>query len=87
VGPIQVNVNKTDAKKSKYTMTVFADDREIEKKDRTAGEPVQFYVGNSRIAPYEIVVFKIGKDELTGYLSTPKEGGASATPAAAPAKQ
>ncbi|MGA2812409.1 MAG: hypothetical protein ABSG16_13480 [Candidatus Acidiferrum sp.] len=87
VGPIQVNVNKTDPKKSKYTMTVFADDREIEKKDRTSGEPVQFYVGNSRIAPYEIVVFKIGKDELTGYLSTPKEGGAPAAPAAAPAKQ
>ena len=85
VGPIQVNVNKTDQKKSKYTMTVFADDREIEKKDRTAGEPVQFYVGNSRIAPYEIVVFKVGKDELTGYLSTPKEGGAA--PAATPAKQ
>jgi predicted nucleic acid-binding Zn-ribbon protein len=87
VGPIQVNVNKTDTKKSKYTMTVFADDREIEKKDRTAGEPVQFYVGNSRIAPYEIVVFKVGKDQLTGYLSTPKDGVASSTPAAAPAKQ
>src|SRR5271166_1252179 len=87
VGPIQVNVNKTDAKKSKFTMTVFADDREIEKKDRTSGEPIQFYVGNSRLAPYEIVVFKVGKDELTGYLSTPKEGGTSSAPAATPAKQ
>ena len=86
VGPIQVNVNKTDPKKSKFTMTVFADDREIEKKDRTSGEPIQFYVGNSRLAPYEIVVFKVGKDELTGYLSTPKEGGAAA-PTATPAKQ
>jgi hypothetical protein len=38
------------------------------------------------MAPYEIVVFKVGKDELTGYLSTPKEGGAAA-PAATPAKQ
>jgi hypothetical protein len=87
VGPIQVNVNKTDSKKSKFTMTVFADDKEIEKKDRTAGEPIQFYVGSSRMAPYEIVVFKIGKDELTGYLSTPKEGGAPAAPTATPAKQ
>jgi cell division protein FtsB len=88
VGPIQVNVKKTDPKKSQFTMTVFADDKEIEKKDRTAGEPVQFYVGNSRLAPYEIVVFKVGKDELTGYLSTPKEGGsAAAAPAATPAKQ
>jgi septal ring factor EnvC (AmiA/AmiB activator) len=87
VGPIQLNVNKTDQKKSKYTMTVFVDDRQIEKKDRTAGEPVQFYVGNSRSAPYEIVVFQVGKDQLTGYLSTPKEGGASAAPTATPAKQ
>jgi septal ring factor EnvC (AmiA/AmiB activator) len=87
VGPIQLNVNKTDQKKSKYTMTVFVDDRQIEKKDRTAGEPVQFYVGSSRSAPYEIVVFQVGKDQLTGYLSTPKEGGAAAAPAATPAKQ
>jgi septal ring factor EnvC (AmiA/AmiB activator) len=87
VGPIQLNVNKTDQKKSKYTMTVFVDDRQIEKKDRTAGEPVQFYVGSSRSAPYEIVVFQVGKDQLTGYLSTPKEGGATTAPAATPAKQ
>ncbi len=91
MGPIQLNVNKTDPKKSKFTMTVYADDREIEKKDRTAGEPIQFYVGNSRTAPYEVVVFKIAKDQLTGYLSTPKDGGtasaAPAAPAATPAKQ
>src|SRR5579885_140126 len=86
VGPIQLNLTKTDAKKSRYTMNVFADDRQIEKKDRTAGEPVQFYVGNSRIAPYEIVVFNVGKNQVTGYLSTPKEGAApAAPPAAAPA--
>jgi septal ring factor EnvC (AmiA/AmiB activator) len=88
VGPIQINVNKTDPKKSKYTMTVFVDDRQIEKRDRTAGEPVQFYVGNARTAPYEIVVFQVGKDQLTGYLSTPKDTGAgAAAPAATPAKQ
>ena len=87
--PIIVALNKTDQKKSKFTMTVFADDREIEKKDRTAGEPIQFYVGGTRMAPYEIVVFKVGKDQLTGYLSTPKDAGsaAAAAPAATPAKQ
>jgi len=83
VGPIQMNLAKTDAKKSKYTLTVFADDREIEKKDKTSGEPVQFYVGNARTAPCEIVVFKVSKDQITGYLSTPKEGGAAPAPAAA----
>ncbi|HET9802384.1 MAG TPA: hypothetical protein VFP96_04060 [Candidatus Acidoferrum sp.] len=89
VGPIQLNLNKTDPKKSKYTMTVVADDRQIEKKDKTSGEPVQFYVGSSRTMPYEIVVFTVGKDQITGYLSTPKDAAApaAAAPAAAPTKQ
>ena len=89
VGPIQVNLNKTDPKKSKYTITVVADDRQIEKKDKTSGEPVQFYVGSSRSMPYEIVVFTVGKDQITGYLSTPKDASApaaAAAPAAAPTK-
>jgi len=88
VGPVQVTLNKVDQKKSKYTVTVFVDDRSIEKKDKTAGEPVQFYVrGGSRMPPYEFVVFEVGKNQITGYLSTPKEGGApAATPAASTAK-
>ena len=77
VGPVQMSLNKTDQKRSKYTMTVLADDRSIEKKDKTAGEPVQFYVkGTARYAPYEIVVFDVGKNQVSGYLSTPKSTGA-----------
>ena len=80
VGPIQLKLEKVEAKKQRYTMTVFADDKAIEKKDKTAGEPVQFLVGGaSRSFPYEIVVFTVGKDTVTGYLATPKE----AAPAAA----
>jgi len=88
VGPVQVTLNKVDQKKSKYTVTVFVDDRSIEKKDKTAGEPVQFYVrGGSRMPPYEFIVFEVGKNQITGYLSTPKEGGAPAVaPAASTAK-
>ena len=89
VGPTQLTLTKTDPKKSKYTLTVLVDDRTIEKKDKTAGEPVQFYVkGASRMAPYEIVIFDVGKNQATGYLSTPKDAGsapAANPPAAAPA--
>jgi len=86
VGPVQIALNKVDQKKSKYTMTVYADDKSIEKKDKTAGEPVQFYVkGSSRMAPYEVVVFDVGKNQITGYLSTPKDASATAAPAAAAA--
>ncbi len=44
VGPIQVTLTKTDPKKFKYTLMVVADDKTIEKKDKTADEPVQFYI-------------------------------------------
>src|ERR1700731_97821 len=88
VGPVQVTLNKTDQKRGKYTMTVFVDDRSIEKKDKTPGEPVQFSLkGSARMAPYEIVVFDVGKNQIKGYLSTPKDAGGApaATPAATPA--
>jgi hypothetical protein len=79
VGPIQVLLRKTDTKHYKYTVDVVADDKNIEKKDKTVGEPIQFYVRGAR-APYEIVVFDLGKDTAKGYLSTPKSAG-SAPPA------
>jgi hypothetical protein len=82
VGPVAIALNKTDSKKSKYTITVLADDKSIEKKDRTAGEPVQFYVkGTGRNSPFEIVVFDVNKNQITGYLSTPKSAGAAAAAA------
>jgi len=78
VGPVQIALSKTDPKKSKYTMTVLADDKSVEKKDKTTGEPVQFYVkGTGRYSPYEIVVFDVGKNQVSGYLSTPKTAGAA----------
>jgi outer membrane murein-binding lipoprotein Lpp len=85
VGPIQVLLRKVDTKHFKYTLNVVADDKSIEKKDKTVGEPIQFYVHGAR-APYEIVVFDLTKDQAKGYLSTPKSAHAPppATPASAP---
>ena len=72
VGPVQMRLQKADFKKHKYTLTLFADDKSIEKKDKTVNEPVQFYVGGVR-TPYELVVFQMSKDRIIGYLTTPKE--------------
>ncbi len=72
VGPVQLTLQKVDIKRFKYTMTVNADDKLIEKKDKTVNEPVQFYTKGSR-APYEVVVFEVSKDRAVGYLSTPKD--------------
>lgn len=71
IGPIQVRLKKVDTKRLKYTMDVIADDKTVEKKDKTINEPVQFVSRASR-SVQEIVVFELSKDRAVGYLSTPK---------------
>jgi hypothetical protein len=71
VGPISVRLRKADLKRNKFTIDVWADDKLIQKKDKTLLEPVQFYVQGSRM-PYELVVNKLDKDHISGYLATPK---------------
>jgi chromosome segregation ATPase len=71
VGTVSLQLKKVDAKKSKYTLNVMADDRTIEKKDRTLFEPLQFLSGKDR-ALYEVVVISATKKSVSGYLSTPK---------------
>ena len=72
VGDIQLAVRKTDVKRSKFTLDVIADDRKIEKRDKTANEPVQFYVLSKARQPYELVVNEVTKDAVKGYLAVPK---------------
>jgi multidrug efflux pump subunit AcrA (membrane-fusion protein) len=71
VSTISLQLKKTDAKKGKFTMNVTADDRTIEKKDRNVAEPIQFYTGREHLL-YEMVVWTVDKNRVTGYLSTPK---------------
>jgi predicted nucleic acid-binding Zn-ribbon protein len=73
VGDIQLVLRKADPKKNKFTVTVMADDKSIEKKDKTINEPVQFYVSKAPHQPYEIVVNHVSKDQISGYLATPKD--------------
>jgi predicted nucleic acid-binding Zn-ribbon protein len=69
VGDISLALKNADPKKNKFTLQVNADDKLTEKKDRNINEPLQFYVSNSL---YELVVNTVGKDTVSGYLSTPK---------------
>ena len=79
VSTISLQLKKVDPKKSKFTLNVIADDKTIEKKDRTLLEPLQFYTGRDRML-YEVVVFNAGKNSISGYLSTPKTAPAPVTP-------
>jgi multidrug efflux pump subunit AcrA (membrane-fusion protein) len=72
VGTVSLELKRADAKKSKFTIVVYADDKQYEKKDRNLNEPLQFYAGKDPVL-FEIVVNSVGaKNTVTGYLSTPK---------------
>jgi len=71
IGNVTLRLKSADAKRNRFTMEVLADDKRVEKKDKTINEPVQVYVGGNN-QPYEIVVNQVKKDAVVGYLSTPK---------------
>jgi multidrug efflux pump subunit AcrA (membrane-fusion protein) len=79
VGTVSLQLKKVDAKKSRFTLDVMADDRTIEKKDKTVSEPLQFYTGRDHLL-YELVVFTAGKNSISGYLATPKNAPVPVTP-------
>ena len=72
VGNVQLELKRTDTKRQKYTVNLIVDDRTIEKKDKNVFEPVQFYQEGFR-APTEIVVNRIDRDRIVGYISVPKK--------------
>jgi chromosome segregation ATPase len=71
VGDIQVKLKKADSKRNRYTVDVLADDKLVEKRDKSINEPVQFYTARAH-QPYELVVNEVKNDKVTGYLATPK---------------
>ena len=84
VGTVSMELRKTDQKRNRFTLDIFADDKTYEKKDRNVNEPLQFYAGKTPQL-YEVVVNAINnKNEISGYLSTPKSAPA---PAPAPTGQ
>ncbi|HUA93084.1 MAG TPA: hypothetical protein VL991_10975 [Terracidiphilus sp.] len=85
VGTVSLELRKTDQKKSKFTLNIYADDKTYEKKDRNVNEPLQFYSGKDP-SLFEIVVNSInGKNQISGYLSSPKN--APVPPTASPSGQ
>jgi hypothetical protein len=71
VSTVSLQLKKTDTKRGKFTLNVTADDKTIEKKDRNVSEPIQFYTGRDHML-YELVIWTVDKNKVSGYLSTPK---------------
>jgi hypothetical protein len=72
VGTVSLELKKSDPRKNKFTLVVYSDDKQYEKKDRNTNEPLQFYAGKDPML-FEIVVNSVGaKNTVSGYLSVPK---------------
>jgi hypothetical protein len=76
VGNLTVELKGINEKRSQFTVAMTAEDRRIEKKNRNMNEPIFFYISGTKI-PEELVINKLGKDTVSGYVSIPKANGQS----------
>jgi len=71
VGAITVQLRGTNPKRSQFSVAMTVDDLRVEKKNRQVNEPIYFYTRGGR-QPLEIVINKVEKNKVVGYLSIPK---------------
>ncbi len=70
-GPLSLSLRKTDMKKRTDDLVVFVEDSSLAKKHISLYERVLFYPGDSK-QPIELVVNRIEKNRVYGYVSEPK---------------
>jgi hypothetical protein len=71
VGTVTIELDKTDTKRNTFNVYLYFDDKRTQRSNKAINEPVYFYVQGAPNA-LELVVNKLGKDRISGYLSTPK---------------
>lgn len=68
---VSLSLKDTDYEKRQFDLYVLADGKVIQKKDQPINEPILFYVEGQK-KPYEVVVTRVDKKLVVGYLSVPK---------------
>jgi predicted nucleic acid-binding Zn-ribbon protein len=71
VGTVAIELDKTDTKRNTFSVFLNFDDKRTQRSNKAMNEPVYFYVQGASSA-LELVVNKLGKDSISGYLSAPK---------------
>ncbi|MGH9470020.1 MAG: hypothetical protein ACRD1N_06740 [Terriglobia bacterium] len=71
IGSLQVQLLKTDTKHNLFTVNLFFDDKVSQRRNEAIDEPVFFYMQGAPNA-LELVVNKVGKNTIAGYVSAPK---------------
>src|SRR5260370_20931870 len=71
VGNVTVELKGVNQKRNQVNITMVVEDKRFEKKNRALNEPIFFYTSDTRL-PAEIVINKVSKDQVSGYVSIPK---------------
>jgi chromosome segregation ATPase len=71
VGNVTVELKGVNDKHNQFSMALTVEDKRFDKKNRAVNEPIFFYTSGTHI-PEEVVVNKIGKNTISGYVSIPK---------------
>jgi uncharacterized protein (DUF2141 family) len=85
VGNLTVELKGVNEKRGQFSVAMTAEDRRLEKKNRAMNEPIFFYLSGTKI-PEELVINKVGKDTVSGYVSVPKANGQSQSSASSSGK-
>jgi hypothetical protein len=82
VGNVTVELKGVNEKRNQFSAALTIEDKQFEKKNRAMNEPIFFYTSGTHI-PEEVVVNKVGKNTISGYVSIPKANSQVASTAAA----
>jgi len=70
-GPVTISLRKADTKHKSYDLAMIVDDNELNKKKVNLYEPIWIHTENAS-QPIQVVVNRIEKDLVHGYVSAPK---------------
>jgi len=71
VGNMTVELKGTNEKKNRANLVVTVEDKKYEDKNRQTNTPLIFYTTGSH-TPEELVINKVTKNQISGYISVPK---------------
>jgi hypothetical protein len=71
VANVTVELKGINQKRNQFSVAMVVEDKRFEKKNRAINEPIFFYMTGTHI-PQELVINKVSKDAISGYVSIPK---------------
>src|SRR5437762_10639554 len=78
VSNVTVELKGVNEKRNQFSVAMTVEDKRFEKKNRAMNEPIFFYVSGTHI-PEEVVINKVSKDTISGYVSVPKANSQTAS--------